>query len=146
MKKQRMVYETPPADFAPKVEVVTCFIEVDGAILFLQRNDDKIFGGTWCVPGGKLEKGETPEEAVAREVGEETGIIIEKPSLVKEVYVRGERLDFVLHIFKVKMLEMPKNVRLDPNEHQDMTWVTPDDAHMLNLVPGHDEYIHLAYD
>ncbi len=45
-----------------------------------QREDDMHFG-KWNAPGGKMEPGETPEECVLREVREETGLIIESPSL-----------------------------------------------------------------
>ncbi|MCQ2567156.1 MAG: 8-oxo-dGTP diphosphatase [Mogibacterium sp.] len=53
-----------------------CYLEKDGKFLMLYRNRKKndMNEGKWIAVGGKLEAGETPEEANAREVFEETGI------------------------------------------------------------------------
>ena len=63
-----------PEDFQPKRTIVGCAIEHDGHILMLHRSANETQPNTWCVPGGKLEAGETPHESVMREVEEETGI------------------------------------------------------------------------
>ncbi len=46
-------------------------------ILFEKRTDN----GLWCVPGGAIELGESLEQALAREIKEETGLVIAKPQL-----------------------------------------------------------------
>jgi A/G-specific adenine glycosylase len=46
----------------------------DGRILIARRFEDALMGGLWEFPGGKIEPGETPEEACAREIREETGV------------------------------------------------------------------------
>lgn len=60
-----------------------CYVQRDGHTLMLHRNrkDKDIHLGKWNGLGGKFEPGETPEEAVCREVQEESGLIIEKPCL-----------------------------------------------------------------
>jgi mutator protein MutT len=45
----------------------------DGRVLIVQRPDDAAMGGLWEFPGGKVEPGETPEVALAREIVEELG-------------------------------------------------------------------------
>ena len=51
------------------------WIERDGAYLILKRNEEP-FAGEWDLPGGFVEMGESPAEAVVREVAEETGLAV----------------------------------------------------------------------
>jgi 8-oxo-dGTP diphosphatase len=55
-------------------EIVAGLITKDGQLLIDQRLPGGAMGGLWELPGGKLEPGETPEMAVAREITEELGI------------------------------------------------------------------------
>ncbi|CAN5299585.1 hypothetical protein BH09MYX1_BH09MYX1_55980 [soil metagenome] len=47
----------------------------DGAVLFIRRGKAPALG-TWSLPGGRIEPGETPENAAVREVAEETGLVV----------------------------------------------------------------------
>ena len=49
-------------------------IDVDGRVLLAQRPEGKSMAGLWEFPGGKVERGETPEAALIRELEEELGI------------------------------------------------------------------------
>ncbi len=55
-----------------------CIIHDDTNRILLERRSDN---GLWCVPGGAIELGETLEEALAREVREETSLEISEPKL-----------------------------------------------------------------
>ncbi len=58
------------------VLVAACaLIDTDGRILLAQRPEGKNLAGLWEFPGGKVESGETPEDALIRELQEELGII-----------------------------------------------------------------------
>jgi 8-oxo-dGTP diphosphatase len=59
----------------PVKTTVGCIIEKDGKILLTLRNIEP-FKDHWCLPGGHIDFGETPEEAVKREIKEETGLDI----------------------------------------------------------------------
>lgn len=60
-----------------RVEVaVGILIRSDGALLLTSRPDGKPYAGYWEFPGGKLEAGETVEQALRRELEEELGIVI----------------------------------------------------------------------
>lgn len=54
------------------------FIRHDGKILMINREKNP-WQGAWNGVGGKLEPGESPEECVVREIGEETGVSIKRP-------------------------------------------------------------------
>lgn len=56
----------------PCVRVIA--LNQDRRILVLQRALESYKGGEWCLPGGKIDYNETPEQAVARELWEETGL------------------------------------------------------------------------
>ncbi len=57
----------------PRMLVVAALIERDGKVLLSQRRPDQALPLTWEFPGGKIESGESPELALAREIKEELG-------------------------------------------------------------------------
>jgi len=63
-----MIYKNQPIDFNSQFEVVSCFLEYNGKILLLQRQDDKVGGSTWGVPAGKIENNENTIQAILREI------------------------------------------------------------------------------
>ena len=65
----------PVADGRP-IEVVCALIERDGRVLAARRPRSKSQGGKWEFPGGKLHDGESPREALVREIAEELCVAI----------------------------------------------------------------------
>ena len=60
----------------PLITVVACaLIDPDGRVLIAKRPADKAMPGLWEFPGGKIEPGERPEDAIIREIREELGIV-----------------------------------------------------------------------
>lgn len=142
-----IVYLDPPADFLPRAEVGGCFCESEGKLLFLLRSSHKPQGNTWCVPGGKLEQGETPQAAVLREVMEETGLLLAEEALryCQKVYVRFPDRDIVLHLFRAPLAAIPSELSIAPDEHSTYRWVTFDEAVSLPLIPGGLECLRYAF-
>jgi 8-oxo-dGTP diphosphatase len=64
----------PPSEVAPRVRVVAGVVFRDGEVLLTQRPPTAEHAGQWEFPGGKIEPGETPEQAVVREIREELGV------------------------------------------------------------------------
>lgn len=62
----------------PKIGANAAIFDSDGDLLLMKRAGS----GTWCLPGGALKTTESPEEAVVREVREETGLTVEPVELI----------------------------------------------------------------
>lgn len=67
-------YDNPPT-------TVQAWIEREGKYLILKRNEAP-FAGEWDLPGGFVEMGESPAEAVVREVAEETGLTVAPTEII----------------------------------------------------------------
>ena len=80
--------------------VVACaLIDADNRILLAQRPEGKSLAGLWEFPGGKLEQGETPEQALIRELSEELSIAVKQDCL--------SPLTFASHTYEKFHLLMP---------------------------------------
>ena len=141
-----MIYKNPPENFNARFEVVSCFVEHEGEILLLHRQNNKTEGDKWGVPAGKKEERETESEAIAREMREETGLDLHSGlfQYFDKVYVRYPDYDFVYHMFTVKLEERP-NVLINESEHKNFQWADPQRALELNLIRDEDQCIRLFY-
>ena len=95
----------------------------DGKFLIAQRNLNKNQGGLWEFPGGKLEPGETCEEALAREIREEMAADIEVHEYVGENIHHYPEKDIRLMFYKAKLLSDDVTLL----EHEDCRWITKED-------------------
>jgi len=84
------------------VDVAAAVIErPDGSFLLAQRPPGKVYAGWWEFPGGKVEAGEAPEHALARELHEELGIDVQTAyPWITRVHVY-EHATVMLHFFRV---------------------------------------------
>jgi 8-oxo-dGTP diphosphatase len=108
-------------------------LDPDGRVLIAQRPVGKAMAGLWEFPGGKIEHGESPEDALVRELSEELGIAVKPPCLAP--------FTFASHTYESFRLLMPLYVcrRWDgtpaPLHHAALKWVRPRD-----LIVRKDEY------
>ena len=72
----------------PEIAAVGAIAVRDGALLLIRRGHAPS-RGRWSLPGGRVEPGETPREALVREIAEETGLSVEVGELVGEVVRPG---------------------------------------------------------
>ena len=84
-----MLFKDKPEGFEPLFELVSCFFEHDGEVLLLHRHDHKSQGGRWGLPAGKVDAGESLEDAMVREIHEETShrLLPEDVLCFSKVYV-----------------------------------------------------------
>ena len=113
------------------INVVAAAIEKDGKIFCAQRPEGKSLGGYWEFPGGKLEEGESPEEALIREIYEELNSKIEIISFVNESSYDYDFGTVVTKTFHAKLV----CGNLDLLEHQDSVWLEPSRLKTLNWAP-----------
>lgn len=134
-----MYFKIPPKGFKYDLTSVTCIIEHDGKILLVRRLPGKVQGNRWGVPGGKVEAGEKLEDALSREIFEETGIRIDPTDLqpIGAAYVRYPEFDFANHQYRATVAERPE-VKLREDEHNDFAWVTPEEAMEMDLILDQD--------
>lgn len=114
-------------------------IDPDGRVLVAERPPGKTLGGLWEFPGGKVEPGERPEEALIRELAEEIGIAVEEPCLAP--------LTFASHRYDDFHLLMPLYVcrrwtgLARPLEGQRLSWVRPRDLRAYPMPPADEPLI-----
>ena len=116
-------------------------VAVDDDRLLLVRRGNAPGAGSWSVPGGRVEPGETVGEAVVREVREETGLEALCGPLLGWVERIGDAHHFVILDFLVEILDAA-----DPTAGDDAVeaaWVPlVDVAEMTDLVDGLAEFLH----
>ena len=111
-----------------KVEVVAAVIQKDNKIFCAQRNLSKSMGGKWEFPGGKIEIGETREEALVREIREEldSDIVVDK-------YLMTVEHDYpTFHITMHAYLCTLEKGELILKEHNDSIWLTKEELLSLD--------------
>ncbi|MGC8812525.1 MAG: NUDIX hydrolase [Candidatus Aenigmatarchaeota archaeon] len=85
--------------------VVSCLLEKDGKILLVKRKKSKkAFPSFWGVPTGKVKAGETLEEALIREVKEETGLEVEPLKLLHITQEFHDNHHHLVFAFKAKII------------------------------------------
>ena len=113
------------------INVVAAAIERDGKIFCAQRPEGKSLGGFWEFPGGKLEIGESPEQALVREIKEELNSEIEIISYINEASYDYDFGTVVMKTYHAKLI----SGNLELLEHQNSTWLAPDELATLNWAP-----------
>lgn len=129
------------------MRVAGCFLEFNGKFLILLRHAHKPDGDTWGLPGGKVESGETDEQAIMRELVEETGYQASPAELehlgdFQFISIRGE--PFTYATFRVRPKQTP-TIRLEASSHGMFEWVTPEECLAKdNLISDFDTLIQLV--
>jgi len=141
-----MISENIPDGFKSQLEVVSCYIEHDGEILLLQRHPEHKHSAKWGLPAGKLEEGETTEQAIIREIQEETGLEVGEQRLMfrDTLFVSYLGKEFLYHTFQATFADKP-TVRINPPEHKAYGWFTPEQALSLDYIHDLDACIQRHY-
>lgn len=136
MPEEIQLFENPPVDFNPKVEVSACYIVANGEILLIKRAIGKPEECLWGVPAGKIDQGETPFEGAQRELYEETELRFETDQFIDQgkLFARKPSIDYIYHMYLI-ILETKPDVTIT-EEHLDYYWIDPAIVHTLPLMSG----------
>ena len=117
----------------PEATVGALIVNDGGEVLLVQSEK---WGARYTVPGGHIELGERAEDAIVREVKEETGLdsvaeelLIVQQAIYPKDYYKHEHYVFMDYVCRAQSSE----VRLDGRELQTYIWVKPEDALKLDL-------------
>ncbi len=109
-------------------------IDVDGRILLSQRPEGKPMSGLWEFPGGKIDKNETPELGLIRELKEELGIDISKSCLAPLTFASHAYDDFHL-LMPLYLCRVWKGTPV-AKESQILKWVKLHDFDKYQMPPA----------
>ncbi|MFT5538717.1 MAG: 8-oxo-dGTP diphosphatase [Alphaproteobacteria bacterium] len=109
-------------------------IDADGRVLVAQRPEGKVMAGLWEFPGGKVAPGETPEEALARELMEELAITVCETCLYPVSFASHAYADFhlLMPLFQCRNWEGAPS----PQEGQEIRWLFPNRLSSLAMPPA----------
>ena len=115
-----------------QIEVVAAIIHDDNSRIFATQRGYGEFKDFWEFPGGKMEPGESPEEALKREIFEEldTKIIIER--YITTVEYDYPAFHLTMHCYWCKV----ETGNLTLKEHESARWLTNDQLDSINWLPA----------
>ena len=113
-------------------DVVAAIIKKDDCYLLAKRNKEKYMGLKWEFPGGKVEKDESFEEALSREILEELNVNIEIHNKVAEERFQDDEINVVLHYYICSLIDTD----IVLSEHEAIEWVKKQDFLNYEFVPG----------
>lgn len=119
------------------VQVVAALIRDNGKFMIFQRPVTKTRAYQWEFVGGKVEKGETLEEALIRECREEIGVTVKVGDIFMEVDHKYPDITIHLTLFNAEIVEgIPQKL-----EHNDIRSITSDEIPQYRFCPADDEIL-----
>ena len=106
------------------VTVTAGIIDYQGKILIAERRKDKSLGGLWEFPGGKIEKGETCEQTLKREIKEEFNISVQVGDYITEILHEYPDFWLKMYVYTAKWDGKGEIIICD---HEQYKFVTPEE-------------------
>ncbi|HZG58906.1 MAG TPA: 8-oxo-dGTP diphosphatase MutT [Anoxybacillus sp.] len=115
-------------------------VRVVGAVIYNEQNEilcalrspEMSLPNLWEFPGGKIEEGENPEEALVREIREELGCTIKVYEKIEEVHHEYPSVIVNLLTYKTKIVEGEPKAK----EHAELKWMPLTELHSLEWAPA----------
>src|ERR1044072_4038978 len=122
------------ADVPTLLVAAVALVDVDGRVLIAQRPPGKSMAGLWEFPGGKVDPGETPEQALVGELREELGIQTATSCLAPIAFAshRYEKFHLLMPVFACRKWNGPPQ----PHEGQALKWVMPIELSRYPMPPA----------
>ena len=118
-----------------QIEVVAAIIRKEDCIFATQRGYGE-WKDWWEFPGGKVEAGETPEEALIREIREELDAEIEVGELMKTINYDYPSFHLTMHCFRCTL-----DSAVTLKEHEAAKWLKPTELNSVRWLPADEGFI-----
>jgi len=115
-------------------------LDSKGKILIAQRNLQKNFGGMWEFPGGKQEVGESPEDALIRELKEELSIDVEVLRSFPPYDYKDEKIKISFYPIQCKIV----GGMIVNNEHEEVKFISINEIDNFEFAPPDYETVDLV--
>jgi len=104
------------------IVAAAALVRSDGRLLLAQRPKGKTMAGLWEFPGGKIEAGESPQGALARELQEELGLRVAESDMTAFSFASHayERFHLLMPVFMIRSWEG----EIEAKEGQQLAWVS----------------------
>ena len=119
-------------------EVVAALIWKNNKFMICQRPAHKARGLLWEFVGGKVESGETKEQALIRECKEELNVLLSVGDIFMEVTHEYPDMTVHLTLFNAGIA----NGKPQKLEHNDIRWITPSEIPNYDFCPADEEILH----
>ena len=124
-----MPQKSVPQEPCP-IQVLAAVLEKNGRWLIAKRKKGDRFAGLWEFPGGKLERGETPEECLGRELSEELGIRVRVGHYLGSVSYSSPGFSIELMAYRVSHYAGSFCLQ----DHEEVRWVSPSEIGCFALT------------
>jgi 8-oxo-dGTP diphosphatase len=114
--------------------VAAALVGSDGRVLLQRRAEGRTMAGLWEFPGGKVEPGETPEDALVRELREELGLEIDSSDLEPAAFASADNAGRHMLL----LLYLCRRWRGSPEalDAAELMWARPGEMHALAMPPA----------
>ena len=119
------------------ITVTAGVIYHNGKILIAQRRKDKSLGGFWEFPGGKIEKGETPQQALIREIKEELNVELRIGDLIRTIEYDYSSFHLSMECYWCELLGEEVTLL----EAKSAKWLTKEELFDIKWLPADKEII-----
>lgn len=116
-----------------KLVVAALLVDSSGRVLLTQRRADQPLPLYWEFPGGKIEPGEAPSLALAREIKEELDAAVEVGRIWDVMFHAYPDYDVYLLVYRCALVA---GAAPRPLEVQDLAWVAPGDLPRFRILPA----------
>ena len=118
------------------IEVVAAILQRDGACFATQRGYGE-FEGIWEFPGGKIEPGESSEDALKREIQEELGVDIVIEDLICTTEYDYPSFHLTMHCYLCRV----EAGEIELREHKSARWLRPEELGSVEWLPADKDVI-----
>lgn len=120
-----------------RIEVVAAVIFDDDNRIFATQRGYGEWKDWWEFPGGKIETGETPRQALQREIREELDAEIEVGELMKTIDYDYPNFHLTMHCYKCRLSVTGYRLR----EHEAAKWLAPNELQTVQWLPADEDFI-----